>query len=159
MINNNYLFSSRFTEYLKTQKIENDLEFKSFADTVSNYLESARGSDIDAYERTVSGILPLLQFANPPLETAGYDIYSKHYAISMQLMPAFYSTDTSTYQTLSFDEQINGWVSRYTFKPTALDSLENTYYTMDKGILYKQFDDSVPNRRGYFTINLLTSLM
>lgn len=80
----------------------------------------------------------------------GYDIYSKHYAISMQLMPAFYSTDRSTYQTLSFDEQINGWVSRYTFKPTALDSLENTYYTMDKGVLYQQFDDSVPNRRGYF---------
>lgn len=81
----------------------------------------------------------------------GYDVYSKHYMLSMQQMPAFYSTELSTYQTLSFDESINGWPSRYTFKPSQALSLENTFYTTDKnGDLYLQFDDSVANRRGYF---------
>lgn len=83
----------------------------------------------------------------------GYDIYSKHYITSLQTVPAFYSTLPNTFQTLSFDEQINGWVSRYSYKPTSLDSLENTYYTTDTYKLYKQFDDTVPNRRGYFYDN------
>ncbi len=83
----------------------------------------------------------------------GYDIYSKHYITSLQTVPAFYSTLPNTFQTLSFDEQINGWVSRYSYKPTTLDSLENTYYTTDTYKLYKQFDDTVANKRGYFYDN------
>ena len=83
----------------------------------------------------------------------GYDIYSKHYIASLQTVPAFYSTLPNTFDTLSFDEQINGWVSRYSYKPTTIGSLENTYYTTDTYKLYKQFDDTVPNRRGFFYEN------
>lgn len=83
----------------------------------------------------------------------GYDIYSKHYVASLQTVPAFYSTLPNTFDTLSFDEQINGWVSRYSYKPTTIGSLENTYYTTDTYKLYKQFDDTVPNRRGFFYEN------
>jgi len=83
----------------------------------------------------------------------GYDIYSKHYVTSLQTVPAFYSTLPNTFDTLSFDEQINGWVSRYSYKPTTIGSLENTYYTTDTYKLYKQFDDTVPNRRGFFYEN------
>ena len=81
----------------------------------------------------------------------GYDVYSKHYLVSMQTVPAFISTDKSTYQTLSFDESINGWPSRYTFKPSQALSLENTFWTTNNdGGLYQQFSSVDPNTRGKF---------
>jgi hypothetical protein len=78
MIKNNYLFSSRFTGYLKSQKIENEVEFKGFAVSVRSFLKSGIGGDAATSERTVSSILALLQFACPPLKSAGHNNYSKY---------------------------------------------------------------------------------
>ena len=83
----------------------------------------------------------------------GYDIYSKSYVLSLQTIPAFFSTASDTFQTVAFDESINGWVSRYTYKPTQLDSLENKYYTIENSSLYEQFDNTIPNKRGFFYEN------
>jgi len=78
MIKNKYLFSSRFTDYLKSQKIENEIEFKGFAASVRSFLKLGISGDAATSERTVASILALLQFANPPLESAGHDNPSKY---------------------------------------------------------------------------------
>ena len=56
--------------------------------------------------------------------TGGWDIYNKQYVLSIQ------PKDLSVpYKTLSFDEQINGWTSLYSYKPGMMLSLKNKFYT------------------------------
>ena len=49
----------------------------------------------------------------------GWDVHNKNYVVSLQKTTNQVST-TSDYKTLTFDEQINGWVSFLTFKPNIL---------------------------------------
>ena len=44
--------------------------------------------------------------------------------------------------TLSFDESINGWVSFYSYKPTLINSLKNSFYTVDDYSLYQHYVDT-----------------
>lgn len=80
----------------------------------------------------------------------GYDIHNKNYVVSLQKSPRYISKDESTYDTLSFDESINGWVSFFSYKPQFAFSLANNYYTTTSGSLYEQYDDSTINNRGNF---------
>jgi len=95
---------------------------------------------------------------------AGWDIYNKQYVLSIQ--PNKTTEDSingplrrdTTYFTLGFDEQINGWPSFYTYRPSNLGSLKNTYYTFNNYPWdgsqnltlgnYKHYNDSV--QRGQF---------
>ena len=55
----------------------------------------------------------------------------------------------NTYNTLAFDESINGWVSFYSYNPTIIDSLKSDYFTVDKYKLYKHYDGGNLNH-GFF---------
>ena len=79
----------------------------------------------------------------------GWDVHNKNYVVSLQKTTNQVST-TSDYQTLTFDEQINGWVSFLTFKPNMLFSVVNKTYTTQNADLYQQYDTSVTNNRGLF---------
>ena len=80
----------------------------------------------------------------------GYDIHNKNYIVSLQKSPRYISKDKSTYDTLSFDESINGWVSFFSYKPQFAFSLANNYYTTTSSSLYEHYDDSTLNNRGNF---------
>ena len=80
----------------------------------------------------------------------GYDIHNKNYVVSLQKSPRYISKDKSSYDTLSFDEGINGWVSFFSYKPQFAFSLANNYYTTTSSKLYEQYDDSTLNNRGNF---------
>ena len=80
----------------------------------------------------------------------GYDIHSSDYLISMQQNSAFISNDTLTYQTLNFNESINGWTSRFSFKPTRIFSVENAFFTVNIKDLYLHYDDISLNNRGFW---------
>lgn len=79
----------------------------------------------------------------------GWDIHNKNYVISLQKTTNQVST-TSDYQTVTFDEDINGWVSFLTFKPNLLFSVLNKTYTTQNSDLYQQYDTTVANNRGLF---------
>ena len=79
----------------------------------------------------------------------GWDIHNKNYVISLQKTTNQVST-TSDYQTVTFDESINGWVSFLTFKPNLLFSVLNKTYTTQNSDLYQQYDTTVANNRGLF---------
>ncbi len=80
----------------------------------------------------------------------GWDIHNKNYVLSLQKNPSSISTSVDTYDTLCFDEQINGWVSFYTYKPTLMGSLRNKFYSLDNSQLYQHYDNTVQNNRGLF---------
>ena len=90
-----------------------------------------------------------------------WDIYTKQYVVSLQGSGVTPTTagkivnsneTTDGYQTLSFDESVLGWTSRYTYKPEQAFSIKSKYYTINSGKLYEHNFQSLgnDNNRGNF---------
>ena len=63
----------------------------------------------------------------------GYDIYNQNYTLSLQ-------QTSGLYETLSFDERVNGWTSFYGYNPSFVFSMQGQFYstTSDKVFLHYQ---------------------
>ena len=69
-----------------------------------------------------------------------WDMHNKLYILSMQ-PPVIVGTrdDVDRFQTISFDEDINGWVSLYSFKPQLAGSLRENYFTFKNGNIWQHY--------------------
>jgi hypothetical protein len=72
-----------------------------------------------------------------------WDVHNKQYVLSMQ--PA----NSSYYQTVSLDENTNGWTSRFSYKPDFALSLRNNYYTLKTGNIFKHYADPIATGVNY----------
>jgi len=61
----------------------------------------------------------------------GWDMHTKNYILSIQT--------ASGYNTLSFDESVQGWTSLLTYKPSWIFSLSSTFFTTNTGKLYEHY--------------------
>ena len=62
----------------------------------------------------------------------GWDVYNKQYVASLQQYnsnPSAYLADSS-YNTLSFDESVKGWTSRYSYAPQVMFSIGANFYSV-----------------------------
>ena len=66
----------------------------------------------------------------------GWDNYNRYYTVSIQQTPSFLETQNN-YETLSYDEGINGWVSFYSYKPGFSSSLKGLYFSTQGNSLYQ----------------------
>ena len=100
---------------------------------------------------TLTGALDTVKFINNVKDQVigGYDIFDRQYVVSIQFAKTQLD-DNPRYYTLSFDETVNGWNSFYTYKPSQLISLKDTFYTTNEGSLWKHYDETVINNRGCF---------
>lgn len=120
---------------------------------ITNIVVSGNSTIItSSSEITLPATDGLVRFVSPDRGRirAGWDIYSLHYLLSLQTNSRFTSNDSSTYQTLTFEEAINGWTSRFSFKPSKIFSVENKTFSIDQYGLYEHFDETVPNNRGFW---------
>jgi len=69
----------------------------------------------------------------------GWDIHNKQYVLSLQPADA-----SSTYQTLSFDDSVNGFPSFFDYEPDQVISLKNNFYSTKNGSLYKHYTSISP---------------
>lgn len=110
-----------------------------------------------------SGISPtdiILYTPNKGRIVGGFDVYDKNYVISLQSTPSYFNTPTrfstingsisGNYDTLNFDESVLGWVSFYTYKPTLINSLQNTFYSFNSGNVWRHNDELAGENRGEF---------
>jgi len=74
----------------------------------------------------------------------GWDNHNRYYTVSLQIKPAYVS-DSSDFNTLSFDDNINGWVSRYSYKPGFIGSLKGNYFSTYENSLYQHYQSNVDN--------------
>jgi len=74
----------------------------------------------------------------------GWDNHNRYYTVSLQSKPAFVS-DNSDFTTISFDDGINGWVSRYSYKPGFIGSLKGSYFSTYENSLYRHYESNVNN--------------
>jgi hypothetical protein len=70
-----------------------------------------------------------------------WDMHNKEYVLSLQ-------NTNGTYNTLSFDEDVQGWTSFYNYKPNHGDNLRNDFYTFKEGKIWKHYSTTVT--RGNF---------
>jgi len=97
-----------------------------------------------------------------------WDIHTKQYVVSLQGSNITATTSgpdnliSDTYQTLSFDESVLGWTSRYTYKPDQAFSVKSKYYTIIDGKLYEHNfqpflqDDNRGNFYGVYSDSTVT---
>jgi hypothetical protein len=78
----------------------------------------------------------------------GWDIHNKQYVLSMQ--PNVQS-DSVAYNTLSFDEEVNGWTSFFSYKPNFVLSLKNVTYSLKNNKLYRHYSNEV-NRGNFYGV-------
>lgn len=82
--------------------------------------------------------------------TGGWDIHNQNYVLSIQKNPRFISTASSSFNTSSFDESVNGWTSFYSYKPEFVGSLKNKFYSLIESEIYEHYDITTVNNRGKF---------
>jgi hypothetical protein len=61
-----------------------------------------------------------------------WDMHNKEYVVSLQ-------NSNGTYNTLAFDEDVQGWTSFFDYKPNQGDSLRNDFYTFKNGEIWKHY--------------------
>ena len=79
----------------------------------------------------------------------GWDIHNKNYVVSIQDK----SEDTvtpDTYSTLSFEDDLNGWTSFYSYEPKFVGSLKSKYYSFYDADIYEHYDQSPNHVRSTF---------
>jgi hypothetical protein len=79
----------------------------------------------------------------------GWDIYNRQYTVSYQQEPVN-TSEEQVYQTTSFDEDVLGWPSFYTYNPRWMFSVQDSFFSLKNAQLWKHYDESVINNRGVF---------
>ena len=78
----------------------------------------------------------------------GWDIHNKCYTLSLNSTSSNIPT-----QTLSFDEQTQGWTSRYSYSPANLNSVQNNFYSTNSGGIFLHYSTTVKRANFYGTSN------
>ena len=79
----------------------------------------------------------------------GWDIHNKNYVVSIQDKSEDAVTP-DTYSTLSFEDDINGWTSFFTYEPNFVGSLKSKYYSFYDGEIYEHYDQTPNHIRSTF---------
>tara|TARA_R110000744_G_scaffold130308_2_gene237986 strand:+ start:13926 stop:15320 length:1395 start_codon:yes stop_codon:yes gene_type:complete len=66
----------------------------------------------------------------------GWDIHNKNYVISLKEEGNY---QEGSYNTLSFDDSVNGWTSFYSYNPDFLIGLNTDLYSVNLGKIYKHY--------------------
>ena len=68
----------------------------------------------------------------------GWDIYNQQYVLSLQQQAEIKASETQ-FDTLSFDEGVQGWTSLFDYRPDQIFSLRNNFYSTTQSSLYKHY--------------------
>ena len=126
----------------------------------NNIVIDIDGSEITVAQNVVVSADDELVFSTPfkGKLIGGYDIHNKNYVLSIQQKPTWAAPlaedvgtgSSANYNTLAFDERINGWTSYFTYKPTFISSLKNDFYSFKEGKIYKHYSEVDGLNRGNF---------
>jgi len=129
--------------------------------TFSGYVIDKTSTEV-TIDRDVATIgltdIVFLSSTAPSKALGAYDIHNKNYVLSLQYGPEYsfepYDTyiEEDKYDTVVFDELINGWSSFMSYYPTQMFSLKNSFYSI-KGPSIWQHYSSLVNRGNFYGID------
>jgi hypothetical protein len=125
---------------------------KYFTDKNNNVVLSLRGSSIIEISQ-----LGMRDFFRDELNSldlggssgfaiGGWDIYNDQYVLSTQQSDLY--TPTPNFNTVTYDEGVQGWTSLFDYRPDQMMSIRNNFYSTNSTGLYKHYDPTV--LRGVF---------
>jgi len=84
-----------------------------------------------------------------------WDMHNKQYVLSMQPIANAPGQRPTPEQelTVAFDEDVNGWTSRFSFKPELGGSLRNNFYTFKSGGIWQHYSNLVQKGSFYNTVS------
>jgi len=95
---------------------------------------------------SAAGLVPVVRFVYNRKDkiVGGYDNYKSNYIVSLQTFTGSKTTDelSDNYNTIAYDESVQGWVTFYTYRPELIFSMKNNMYTTKYGVLYKHYDSN-----------------
>ena len=114
---------------------------------------------------TVISSYGMTDFFRDKLSTAtdniigGWDAHNKQYVLTIPGPRVNVGPIAEvSYETIAFDETSKGWVSRFSYSPNQIVSLNNNYFTAYKGSLYEHYTlDTDTVARGIFYGNQSSS--
>ncbi len=89
---------------------------------------------LDFFRDELEGVDP--QFGVSGKIVGGWDIHNKQYVLSTQ------KGGSESYKTTSFDEQVLGWPSFYSYKPEQMFSVRSNFYTVKDAKIYEHYAES-----------------
>lgn len=130
--------------------------------TFSGYVIDKTSNEI-TMDRDVATIgltdVVFLSSTAPSKALGAYDIHNKNYVLSLQYGPEYtfepYDSyvDTEKYNTIVFDELINGWSSFMSYYPTQMFSLKNSFYSIKGPSIWQHYSTLVNRGNFYGTDN------
>ncbi len=128
---------------------------KYFTDKNNNVVLSLRGSSI--VEISQLGMRDFFRDELNNLDAGGstgfaiggWDIYNDQYVISTQQSDLYKSSPV--YNTITYDEGVQGWTSLFDYRPDQMFSIRNNFYSTNSQGLYIHYDQTVPRGRFYGT--------
>jgi hypothetical protein len=72
-----------------------------------------------------------------------WDNYNRYYTVSIQSDPQF--VNNNNFETVTYDENVRGWNSRYSYKPSFGVSLKGLYFTTNSNSLYQHYTGGLSN--------------
>jgi hypothetical protein len=133
--------------------------------TFSGYVIDKTSNEV-TIDRDVATIgltdVVFLSSTAPSKALGAYDIHNKNYVLSLQYGPEYtfepYDSyvDTEKYNTIVFDELINGWSSFMSYYPTQMFSLKNSFYSIKGPSIWQHYSNLVNRGNFYNTDNQST---
>ena len=124
--------------------ILNDGEIVTTNNYVSNIDDPNRITLSTPYLFTGNEVAVFFSVYKKPRIVGGWDIHNQNYVISLQ-QPGQTLEEEGEYNTLNFDETVQGWVSFYSYRPIFIGSLKNKYYSFyDCGLYEHYFETTSP---------------
>ena len=84
----------------------------------------------------------------------GWDIHNKQYVLSTHPVEGSLSNG---HKTLTYDEDVKGWTSFFSYKPDQSFSLRSDFYTLNNGQLWRHYSPNV-NRGSFYGVDNNTSI-
>lgn len=133
--------------------------------TFSGYVIDKTSNEI-TIDRDVATIgltdVVFLSSTAPSKALGAYDIHNKNYVLSLQYGPEYtfepYDSyiEEDKYDTIVFDELINGWSSFMSYYPTQMFSLKNSFYSIKGPSIWQHYSNLVNRGNFYNTDNQST---
>jgi hypothetical protein len=123
-----------------------------YGTTVPNINQMVVKSNINLPTLQLGDTISFVSQTKPRI-LGGWDIYTKQYHLSLQTGDSYWSTQNqNTFNTLAFDESVLGWTSFFSYNPSFMSSLKNSFYSTNQGSLYKHNVDTGFNRERFYGI-------
>ncbi len=68
-----------------------------------------------------------------------WDNYNRYYTLSLQSTPRWVDEENDFRETVSFNEDINGWVSFFSYKPTSMFSVGGRFFSTVDNEIYEHY--------------------